>query len=493
MGDFDDIIPEYLTESRELLENVEAGLLRLEEGGAQDETVHTVFRAIHSIKGGAGFVGLVKIERLAHKMEDLLNLIRNHDLEPSQPITDALIQSLDVLNSLFERVDEHDAIDIDGPIRALSAALEAGVGHGVREQMQTMEAPHADAGLPAFEVSEYNLKNKLKQGNLFHISLDMQKIEQRGLTPIQLVNEMLSMGEILDSLLELPAVGDADTYEVASIRFNVLYSTVLEADLLSAALRLDDGEYRLVTAADFGISEGGEASPAPVASPRPEPQPVAPPPPTPPAQPARPAPKPQAPQPAPAAPRAARPAQEAPPQPAPMEASPVEDHQDDTHTQLPVVHRMAEAPPLSRGGEYLTFSLGTEAYGVDILQVQEIIGLPQLTRLPRCPEHVLGVMNLRGMVVPVLDMRIKLHLPCTEGCEGVVVVLRVGEHKIMGAVVDNVRDVVQLKEEQVQDPPDFAGGIRRDYLRGLCHQEDEMVILLELDKLLAQEALGNAA
>ncbi|MBI5524375.1 MAG: purine-binding chemotaxis protein CheW [Desulfarculus sp.] len=153
---------------------------------------------------------------------------------------------------------------------------------------------------------------------------------------------------------------------------------------------------------------------------------------------------------------------------------------------------MAAPEPQSRAGEYLTFSLGVESYGVDILQVQEIIGMPRLTRLPRAPEYMLGVMNLRGMVVPVLDMRLKLNLTQDENSEAVVVVLRVGD-KIMGAVVDSVRDVVQLAEEQIQTPPDFAGGLRRDYLRGLCHLDDQMIILLELDRLLAQEALSNAA
>ena len=458
MGEFDDIIPEYVTESRELLETIESGLLRLEQGGAQDETVHTVFRAIHSIKGGAGFVGLTKIERLAHKMEDLLNLIRNHDLEPSQPITDALLQSLDVLNSLFERIGEHESIDIEGPMRALAAALDSGVDQGVRQQVQSMGEAQPQAGLPAFEVSEYTLKNKFKQGNLFLLTLEMGKMEQRGLTPIQLVNEMLSMGEILDSRLELP-VGDAQTYEVAQVSFQVLYSTVLDGDILGPALHLEADEYRAVSAQDFNLAGEAQAAPPGQEASRPAAPPVA------------------APQ------TVARPAQPAPAQAAPpaQEALPA-----------PVSAAAAAPEPPSRAGEYLTFNLGQESYGVDILQVQEIIGIPRLTRLPRAPEHMLGVMNLRGMVVPVLDMRRKLNLECNESGEAVVVVLRVGE-KIMGAVVDSVRDVVQLTEDQVQNPPDFAGGLRRDYLRGLCHLEDEMIILLELDRLLAQETLSNAA
>lgn len=475
MGEFDDIIPEYLTESRELLEAVESGFLALENGTADDETVHTVFRAIHSIKGGAGFVGLTKIERLAHKMEDLLNLIRNHDLVPTPPVTDALLQSLDVLTELFERVDEHEAIDIEGPLRALVAALEAGVDNGLRSQIQQVGASNPESGLPEFEVSEYTLANKLKQGNVFYMRLEMDQIEARGITPIQLVNEMLSMGELLDSKVDLPAVGDPSTYEVRQVCFHVLYATVLEADLLASALGLSEDALRLLNGEDFGLSPAAteaEAPPAPqpaaaktAASPPAAPAASKPKPARPPAQPAPDANAPQASAPAPVP----APARQEPPTPTPAEA----------------IHP-------SKGGEYLTFSLGRETFGVDILSVQEIIGLPRLTRLPRSPEHVLGVMNLRGMVVPVLDMRQMLNLAHGESEEPVAVVLMVGE-KIMAAVVDAVSDVVQIKEDQVQDAPDFAGPVRRDYVRGLCRHEQEMIILLELDRLLMPEALGYAA
>ncbi|MFH1057376.1 MAG: chemotaxis protein CheW, partial [Pseudomonadota bacterium] len=152
---------------------------------------------------------------------------------------------------------------------------------------------------------------------------------------------------------------------------------------------------------------------------------------------------------------------------------------------------VAEAPA-GRGGEYLTFTLGRETYGVDILCVQEIIGLPRITRLPRSSDHVLGVMNLRGMVVPVLDLRRKLRLAEDPESDAVAVVLKVGE-KIMAAVVDAVSDVVQINEKDVQDAPEFAGPVRSDYVLGLCRHEQEMIILLELDRLLMPEAMGHAA
>ena len=451
MGEFDDIIPEYITESSELLETVESGLLAMESGDLEEEAVHTVFRAIHSIKGGAGFVGLVKIERLAHRMEDLLNLIRNGDLEPTQPVTDALLQSLDVLVSLFERVEDQDDIDIEGPIRALEAALNAEVDEGVKQEITTPAEATEESSLPCFDVSEYNLKQKLKAGNVFYLKLNLNKLEERGLTPIQLVNEMLSMGEILDSLFNLESIEESDEVHV-----DVLYFTVLDADLLQAALNLEDDEFRPVSEEDFEVcfNNGGEQAEAQAAGePTPEPEATPQPAPAPAAEKAEPAPKAQPPAPA------------APP-PAPVAP--------------------ADTGPVSREGEYLTFNLGDEHYGVDVLSVQEIIGMPHLSRLPRAPHYVLGVMNLRGNVVPVLDIRRKLGLEVAEDDDPVVVVLHVGE-KIMGAVVDGVEDVLELKDEDIQDAPDFSGTVHKDYLRGLTKQGDELLILLELDRLLAPE------
>lgn len=458
MGEFDDIVPEYIAESTELLEEVENGLLRLEQGSIDSDTINTVFRAIHSIKGGAGFVGLTKIERLAHKMEDLLNLIRGGDLQPSPPVTDSLLQSLDVLTALFQRVDEHEAIDIDGSIRALEAALSAGVAQDIKTQFDTKGSPNPKSGLPAFQVSNYVLKSKLGQGNLFWIHLNLRLIEKRGLTPVQLINEMLSMGELLDSIVDLPDAGNASTYEVVEVSFDVLYSTVLDADLLSAALKLDPNEFRLVEEKDF--ASNGQAAPEaspPRAAPAQEPT-------------AQPAAKPQ------------RKAQQP--------VAKVESQPPARREQAPAVV-VEEEPAEAEPSEFLTLTLGSEVYGVDILSVQEIIGLPDLTKLPRSPNHVLGVMNLRGMVVPVIDLRLKLRLGETAP-DPVVVVVRVGE-KIMGAVVDGVNDVIQIDPDQVQEAPDFSGTIKRDYLSGLIRYDEDMVILLAIDRLLAPEALGNAA
>ena len=152
---------------------------------------------------------------------------------------------------------------------------------------------------------------------------------------------------------------------------------------------------------------------------------------------------------------------------------------------------LALAPGMEMtGDEYLTFRLGRQNYGVSILQVQELIALPQITRLPRSQPHVLGVVNLRGMVVPILDLRIRLKLSLNQEHEPVVIVVR-HEHKIIGAVVDSVDDVVILKDEQIQPPPDFAAAVEKEFIHGLANVDDQLLILLKINRLLARELLED--
>ena len=452
MSSFDNMIPEFIAESTALLTEVENGLLRLEQGRADQEATNTVFRAVHSIKGGAGFIGLHKIENLAQKMEDLLNLIRGGDLKPIQPVTDSLLQSLDVLAALFKHVDEQDAIDTDGPVRALEAALSAGVEQKVKSQYESRDTPAQESGLPAFSVSRYVLESKFRQGNLYHLRLNLGLIEKRGLTPIQLVNEMLSLGELVDSVVDIESTGEPDDYDADDVTCHVLFSTVLEPDLLAPTLKLEPGEFHLVTQADFMNGPAVVNIIQPTEDSKDTP----------------------------------RQAAQGPIQPLVKTAA-----TESTRQSVPAAQKDPEHDPEDNKLEYLTISLGQEIYGVDILSVQEIIGLPSLTMLPRTPEHVLGVMNLRGMVVPVIDLRKKFNM--SDGRqEPVIVVVRV-DSKIIGAVVDKVNDVAEIGRGEIQKAPAFSGKIKRDYISGLTRHNGDLVIILELDRLLAPEAMGDAA
>jgi purine-binding chemotaxis protein CheW len=141
------------------------------------------------------------------------------------------------------------------------------------------------------------------------------------------------------------------------------------------------------------------------------------------------------------------------------------------------------SPPLF-DSELLTFMLGNEHYAIDILKVQEIRRYEAVTRIAGAPEHLKGVINLRGNIVPIVDMRIRFGLPHAEyGHFTVVIILNVG-HRVIGIVVDGVSDVVRLRPGQVQPGPAMAA-IDGSCITGLGTLDDRMLILLDIDALLS--------
>lgn len=158
-------------------------------------------------------------------------------------------------------------------------------------------------------------------------------------------------------------------------------------------------------------------------------------------------------------------------------------------TQTVVPPPQAGAPGHADAGagsrEFLTFTLGAEDYGVDILKVQEIRGYDTVTCIPGAPDFIKGVINLRGTIVPVVDLRIKLKLAeVAYDAFTVMIILNVGR-RVVGVVVDGVSDVVTLTDEQIRPPPEFGGAVDVRYLTGLGAIDGRMLILIDIERLLA--------
>src|SRR4051812_37848617 len=142
------------------------------------------------------------------------------------------------------------------------------------------------------------------------------------------------------------------------------------------------------------------------------------------------------------------------------------------------------------GQEFLAFTLGKEEYGIDILKVQEIRGYEAVTRIANAPQFIKGVINLRGIIIPVVDMRIKFNLgtPIYDQFT-VVIILNIGG-RVMGMVVDSVSDVTTLSPEQVKPAPEMGTTFDNDYLIGLGTLEERMLILVDIDKLMSSAEMG---
>jgi purine-binding chemotaxis protein CheW len=142
------------------------------------------------------------------------------------------------------------------------------------------------------------------------------------------------------------------------------------------------------------------------------------------------------------------------------------------------------------GHEFLAFTMGEEEYGLDILRVQEIRGYEAVTRIANAPDYFKGVMNLRGVIVPVIDMRVKFNLGNpTYDAFTIVIVLNLGG-KVVGMVVDSVSDVTTLSPQQIRPAPDMGGVFDSDYLIGLGTLDERMLILVDIDKLMSSTEIG---
>jgi purine-binding chemotaxis protein CheW len=145
---------------------------------------------------------------------------------------------------------------------------------------------------------------------------------------------------------------------------------------------------------------------------------------------------------------------------------------------------------LLASGEYLSFTLGREEYGIEILKVQEIRGYEEPTQLANAPAFIKGVVNLRGNIVPIVDMRIKFNLESAEYNQFTVVIILNVAGRVVGMVVDSVSDVIQLAGEQVRPAPDFSSTFDTEYIIGLGTMDERMLILVDIEKLMSGDDMA---
>ena len=158
-------------------------------------------------------------------------------------------------------------------------------------------------------------------------------------------------------------------------------------------------------------------------------------------------------------------------------------------------------PELELGGKYLSFLLGKEDYAIDILRVKEIIAMQTITPLPRLPEYVKGVINLRGRIIPVLDLRLRLDLPAAEFDRQTCIIVvevdtdREDEQGQVGCIVDTVNEVLDVRSEQVETAPSFSGSVDTEVVLGLAKMEahGKVVALLDVQEVLATLELPSVA
>ena len=150
----------------------------------------------------------------------------------------------------------------------------------------------------------------------------------------------------------------------------------------------------------------------------------------------------------------------------------------------------AGSPGAAEAREYLTFRLGQEEYGLNILNVQEIRGYDSVTKIANSPAFIKGVINMRGIIVPIIDMRIRFNLgEATYNEFTVVIILNIGK-RVIGMVVDAVSDVTSLANDQVRPAPEFGTVLDTAYIDGLATVDERMIIIIDIEKLMTAEDMG---
>ena len=142
---------------------------------------------------------------------------------------------------------------------------------------------------------------------------------------------------------------------------------------------------------------------------------------------------------------------------------------------------------LAKEGKYLTFALGKEDYGLEILKVREIIGVMSITAVPQVPGYVKGVINLRGKVIPVIDLRLKFSMPeISETVETCIIVINLNE-VLIGIIIDKVKEVLDIKKENIEPSPNFGSNVNTDYILGIGKINNTVKILLNIEKILGED------
>ena len=164
-------------------------------------------------------------------------------------------------------------------------------------------------------------------------------------------------------------------------------------------------------------------------------------------------------------------------------------------TMLSVNEPAAAAQADARAGKYLTFQLANEEFGIRVLKVREIMGLQEITAVPQTPAHIKGVINLRGKVVPVIDLRLKFGILMAEYTQRTCIIVTQVQGEsgsvLMGIIVDGVSEVLNLNASEIEDTPDFGEDVAGQYLLGMAKVKGKVKILLDIDRVLSTQDLHN--
>ena len=248
----DETLQAYIEESVEHLADIENDLLAIESAGENldEDLVNKVFRAAHSVKGGAGFMGLTNIKELAHKIENILGMIRSREIVPSSDVISILLTSSDALKNLINNVEKSNEIDVSEHIESLSSFVSSVLNEDKIKKVELNVQIYFPDGKKAFDVAEYDILDAQKSGkNIYLVSYDLiHDVHHKSKTPMAVLTEMQQVGMILESKIDLNSVGTIDDDELSNrIPFIILFSSILKPDDINMLFEIDENNIFEIT------------------------------------------------------------------------------------------------------------------------------------------------------------------------------------------------------------------------------------------------------
>jgi two-component system, chemotaxis family, sensor kinase CheA len=246
----DETLLTYLEESREHLANIENNLLDIEEHGADidEELVNRVFRAAHSIKGGAGFFDLSKIRDLGHKIENVLDMIRSREMIPTPEIINILLISFDKLREMVNSPEFSNDMDIDEFVKSLEALTTETLPEEKKESVQNVVDIKLPDGRVIMQVNEFEYNQTVKNGNyIYLVQYDLIKdIHERNGSPLSFYRDLVGIGSIDNTVTDFEAVGTLDSEIIKTIPVYMLFSTIVNPDKIKKLFEVDDSKMSII-------------------------------------------------------------------------------------------------------------------------------------------------------------------------------------------------------------------------------------------------------
>ncbi|MFP4168632.1 MAG: chemotaxis protein CheW [Desulfonatronovibrionaceae bacterium] len=240
----DETLHMYVEEAREHLGDIETNLLDVEQAGDDfdPDQVNKVFRAAHSMKGGAGFLGLTNIKELAHRIENVLDMVRNHELTPTPDVVNIVLLAFDRLSELVDNVSESNEMDISEHVRALTSVTSNNLPGKEKESVVREVDIRDRKERSIFTISELDYNQATKGGSyLYLLEFDLiHDVQRKDKKPLELIKELQSTGNIVEIKTDLEAVGSLDDEQMVNVLpMFVLFSTIIEPDIITTFLDMD--------------------------------------------------------------------------------------------------------------------------------------------------------------------------------------------------------------------------------------------------------------